>query len=77
MFKVKNCARARAGFFSAVVVLCRERAAKNVLPHVRQVRVFARRTLAAHGSGGALIEIPHPHARVGCLCMRGASRLHR
>ena len=37
----------------------------------------ACRTLAAHGSGGTLIEIPHPPARVGCLSKRDASWLHR
>jgi hypothetical protein len=41
------------------------------------VRVFAGSTLAACGSDGALLEIPHPPARVGCLSMRGASWLHR
>ena len=65
--------RARVcGLFSAVVVFCRGRAAKGMSPPRAHVRAFAFRTLAAHDSDGALLEIPHPPARVGRLSMTGA-----
>jgi hypothetical protein len=64
-------ARARVcGLFSAVVVFCRERAAKSVPAPRGHLTVSGCRTLA-HGLDGTLLEIPHPPARVGCLSMRG------
>src|SRR5437660_675264 len=69
-----HCGRRSGGFrrslsrahgrslFSAVVVVCTEREAKNVLPHVRTCE-SGYRTVAVQTHMGAFRKFPHAHAR--------------
>jgi len=70
--------------FSVVKCLVAENCSRGGIESIHKTKMPqqvegdpACRTLAAHGSGGTLIEIPHPPARVGCLSKRDASWLHR